>query len=111
MPRLYPLSYVFGGARALLADTIPHFVSGVVGRPFQTPSAKPRGEGRSLSPANLLWGFANLVIFSLLMFRVGDFDLRNAVHAAALGLGMLPLGLGLVRRFGRFNGGNALERP
>ena len=40
----YPLlSYVFGGA--FLANAVPHLVSGMMGRPFQSPFAKPPGEG------------------------------------------------------------------
>ncbi len=103
------LSYLLGGAA--LANAVPHFVSGMMGRPFQTPFAKPPGEGLSSSTVNLLWGFANLVIFYLLVCRVGDFDLRNSGQVAALGLGMLLLGLHLARHFGRFHGGNAPERP
>jgi hypothetical protein len=103
------LSYFFGGA--VLANAIPHFASGTMGRPFQSPFATPRGEGFSSSTVNLLWGFANLVACYLLLGQVGDFDLRNAGHAAALGLGMLLIGLFCARHFGRFNGGNAPDRP
>ncbi len=59
------LSYLFGGA--FLSNAIPHYVSGVVGRPFQSPFAKPPGEGLSSSTVNVLWGFANLVIAYLLI--------------------------------------------
>ncbi|MEA2919090.1 MAG: hypothetical protein QOJ15_11171, partial [Bradyrhizobium sp.] len=43
MTWLYDLSYLFGGA--FLTNAIPHFVSGVMGRPFQSPFASPPGEG------------------------------------------------------------------
>ena len=33
------ISYFFGGL--FLTNAIPHFVSGLMGRPFQTPFAKP----------------------------------------------------------------------
>ena len=36
------IAYFFGGA--FLANAIPHFVSGVMGHPFQSPFAKPPGE-------------------------------------------------------------------
>ena len=39
------VSYFFAGA--LLTNAIPHFVSGVMGRPFQSPFAKPPGQGLS----------------------------------------------------------------
>jgi len=105
---LHLLSCFFGGA--FLANAVPHFVSGVMGKPFQTPFARPRGEGLSSSLVNLLWGFANLVVSYVLLYRVGDFDLRDAAQAGALGSGMLLLGLFAALHFGRFNGGNAPER-
>ncbi|NKJ00944.1 hypothetical protein [Novosphingobium sp. SG707] len=97
------LSYFLGGA--FLANAIPHFVSGVMGRSFQSPFATPGGEGLSSSIVNVLWGFANLVLFYLLVVRVGSFDLRDITQVAALGLGMLGLGLFAARHFGRFHGG------
>ncbi|TCM15336.1 hypothetical protein EDF56_11016 [Novosphingobium sp. PhB165] len=109
MPWLHLLSYFAGGAT--LANALPHFVSGMMGRAFQSPFATPPGEGLSSSTVNVLWGFANLVLFYLLVCRVGDFDLRDPAQAAALGLGMLLLGLFTARHFGRFHGGNTPERP
>jgi hypothetical protein len=98
------VAYLFGGA--FLTNAVPHFVSGVMGQPFQSPFAKPRGEGHSSSTVNVLWGFLNLVIGYLLVIRVGDFDLRSTADVVALGLGALLIGLFMARHFGRFNGGN-----
>jgi hypothetical protein len=78
-----------------------------MGRPFQSPFAKPPGEGLSSSTVNVLWGFLNLAIAYLLICRVGDFDLRSTAHVIAMGLGMLLAGVIMARRFGRFNGGNS----
>jgi len=108
MEWLHDLSYLFGGA--FLANAIPHFVSGTMGRPFQSPFAKPPGEGLSSSTVNVLWGFANLVVAYLLIARVGNFDLRAIDHVSALGLGVLLLGLVAARGFGRFHGGNSPGR-
>jgi hypothetical protein len=102
------LFYFFGGA--FLVNAVPHFVAGVMGRPFQSPFAKPPGQGLSSSTVNVLWGFFNLVVGYLLVCRVGDFDLKDTPDAAALGLGMLLLSLVLARQFGRFNGGSAPKR-
>lgn len=101
---LHDLSYFFGGI--FLANAIPHFVSGSMGRPFQSPFAKPPGEGLSSSTVNVIWGFVNFVAAYLLIVRVGPFDVRDAQTIIALGLGALLLGLVCARRFGRFNGGN-----
>jgi hypothetical protein len=100
----HELSYFFGGA--FLANAIPHFVAGAMGRPFQSPFAKPPGEGFSSSTVNVLWGFFNFVVAYLLILCVGEFDLRDAPSMIALGLGALLLSLMLANRFGRFNGGD-----
>ena len=105
MDWLLDVSYLFGGA--LLANAVPHFVSGMMGRPFQTPFAKPPGKGLSSSTVNVLWGFANLVIAYLLVARVGHFDLRAADNVIALGAGVLLSCVIAARSFGRFHGGNA----
>ena len=102
---LHDISYLFGGA--FLANAVPHFVSGVMGRPFQSPFAKPPGEGLSSSTVNVLWGFANFVIAYLLIGRVGNFDPRLADHAIAVGAGVLLIGVTSARLFGRFHGGNS----
>jgi hypothetical protein len=108
MPWLVLVSYFFGGA--FLANAVPHAVSGMMGRPFQSPFAKPPGQGLSSSTVNVLWGFLNLVVGYLLVCRVGTFDLRDTKDVAALGLGALLLSVALARQFGRFNGGNTPER-
>jgi hypothetical protein len=105
MTWLHYLAY-FGGGMFLI-NAVPHLVSGVMGRPFQSPFAKPPGEGLSSSTINVLWGFANLVVAYLLICHVGEFDLRSTTDAAALGLGILFLGLVTARLFGRFHGGNS----
>ncbi len=102
------LAYFFGGA--FLANAVPHFVSGVMGRPFQSPFARPPGEGLSSSTVNVLWGLLNIAVSYVLVCRVGDFDLRSTADVAAFGLGMLVIGLFSARHFGRFHGGNAPQR-
>ncbi len=97
-------AYFFGGAFG--CNAIPHFVAGVSGRPFQSPFAKPPGEGLSSSRVNVLWGFANLVVAYFLLLRVGEFDPRNTTHIAAFGAGILLFAILIGGRFGRFNGGN-----
>lgn len=104
MPWLFLLSYLFGGA--FLLNAVPHLTKGVMGERFQSPFAKPPGQGHSSSTVNFAWGFLNLVIGYLLVCRVGDFDLRDTADVVALGLGILLCGLFTARQFGRFNGGN-----
>jgi hypothetical protein len=101
------LSYFFGGA--FLANAIPHVVSGMLGRPFKGPFAKPPGEGLSSSTVNVLWGSFNIVIGYLLVCRVGDFGLQNTGDVVAFGAGALLIALFSARDFGHFDGGNKPE--
>ena len=104
MPWYHYLSYFFGGA--FLSNTLPHLINGVSGRPFQSPFAKPPGQGLSSSVVNVLWGFFNLAVAYVLILRVGSFDIHSAAHVAAVGAGMLVMSLMLARTFGRFHGGD-----
>lgn len=100
------LSYFLGGA--FLANAIPHLVSGMLGRPFQSPFAKPPGEGLSSATVNALWGWVNLAAGYFLICHVGRFDLRDFRDAAALGAGVLVMAVFAARHFGRFHDGNNL---
>lgn len=101
-------SYFFGGA--FLTNAVPHLVSGVMGKPFQSPFAKPPGQGLSSSTVNVVWGVLNIVVGYVLVCRVGDFGLRTTSDVMPFGLGILLMGLLLARQFGRFHGGNLPER-
>src|ERR1700694_4706708 len=107
MSWLYLVSYFFGGV--FLANAVPHFVSGMMGRPFQSPFAKPPGKGLSSSTINVLWGFFNAVIGYLLVLRVGPFDVRSTSNVLVLAVGALLISLLSARHFGQFHGGNSPE--
>jgi hypothetical protein len=104
MAWLHLASYFFGGI--FLANAVPHFVSGVMGRPFQSPFANPPGKGLSSSTVNVLWGFFNLVVGYVLVCRIGDFGWNITADAVALGLGILAIGLFAARHFGSLYGGH-----
>lgn len=106
---LHALSYFFGGV--FLANAVPHFVSGVMGRPFQSPFAKPPGKGLSSSTVNTLWGFLNCVFAWLLLLRVGHFDLRSAACVVPFAAGALIISLQLSWHFGQFHGGRLPKKP
>ena len=105
---LHLVSYLFGGA--FLTNAIPHFVSGMMGRSFQSPFARPYGEGLSSSTVNVLWGLFNVVIGYVLVIRVGDFDLRSVSDFLALTVGALLISVFSARHFGHFHGGNSPAR-
>lgn len=97
-------AYAVGGA--VLANALPHLISGLLGRPFPTPFATPPGQGLSSATTNVLWGFAKLVIAYVLVLRVGHFDIRDLADMLALGGGGLVLAVLMSRHFGRLQGGN-----
>jgi hypothetical protein len=101
-------AYLLGGA--FLSNAVPHVVSGVTGRTFQSPFAKPPGVGLSSATVNVLWGFANLVLAYLFIVHVGRFDLHMPQHAIALGAGLLLMSLLSARLFGRLHGGEPSGR-
>ena len=104
MEWLHYVSYFFGGA--FLANAVPHYVSGITGRPFQSPFAKPPGKGLSSSTVNVLWGFFNLAVAYLLICQVGNFDVRSIGDTVSLGLGILLMSTLMARMFGKLHGGN-----
>jgi hypothetical protein len=105
VPWLHYVSYFFGGL--FCANSIPHIVSGMTGRAFQTPFAKPPGKGLSSATVNVLWGAFNLALAYGLIFRVGDFNLHDPAQAAVTGAGALIISLQSARHFGQFHGGNS----
>jgi hypothetical protein len=99
------LAYFFGGL--FLTNAIPHLVSGLQGRPFQSPFATPPGEGFSSALVNALWGWFNVAMGYLLIWHVGEFDARNVAHIGLAAVPALVMSLWMANHFGRFNGGNA----
>lgn len=102
---IHYVSYFLGGA--FLANAVPHFVSGMMGRPFQSPFATPSGEGLSSSTVNVLWGALNIAVGYELICQVGDFTLRNPIQVLIAGLGGLLIAVFSSWWFGGFNGGNS----
>jgi hypothetical protein len=103
MPWYFYAAYFFGGA--FLVNAVPHFTNGVSGHRFPSPFASPPGRGESSAVVNVLWGSLNVVIGYLLVWRVGDFVLRQMRDVVVLGAGGLLMGLMLARTFGRIYGG------
>jgi hypothetical protein len=97
------VAYFFGGA--FLANALPHLGNGISGRPFQSPFAKPPGEGLSSSTVNVLWGFFNLVVAYVLVCRVGNFELHDTEHVIVFAGGILVMSVFGARTFGQFHGG------
>ena len=60
-----------------------------MGRPVQSPFAQSLEEVLSSSAVKVLWRFFNIAADYDLVFRVGDFGVRNTGNALACGDGML----------------------
>jgi hypothetical protein len=102
------ISYFFGGI--FLANAVPHFVSGISGRRFQSPFAKPPGQGLSSASVNINWAVFNIVLGYILIERVGNFDIKSTIDFAALIFGVLLIGLFGAKHFGQFYGGNRPDK-
>jgi hypothetical protein len=101
------LHYLFcflGGV--FLTNAIPHFVSGVTGRAFQTPFADPPGKGLSSSSKNVVWGSTNAAVGYALLWPLGGFNPAAPADALSLGGAALLMGLFLAHYFGKFHGGD-----
>jgi len=82
------VAYVFGGA--FLANAVPHFVSGMMGRAFQTPFAKPPGKGLSSPLVNVLWSLLNLLV-GYVLARLGRLASGGDLAIAACFAGVAAL--------------------
>ncbi len=87
------------------ANFVPHFVSGVLGRPFPTPFGKPPFRGLSPPPVNVLYGLANGVAAYVLLVVVGGFEPRSPLDAGAFGLGVGLWSLMITRSLARIEQG------
>lgn len=105
MQLIHYIGLFFGGL--FFMNAIPHLVSAVLGRAFQTPFAKPPGEGLSSSTTNAVWGLGNLVVAYVLLVPVSAGKVSAPIDVAAAGLGVAVITLFSARHFGRFHGGNS----
>jgi hypothetical protein len=87
-------------AGALLCNCIPHLVSGLQGKPFPTPFAKPSGRGDSSPTVNFLWGAANLIVGAGMLSRHPGF-IGFGPDCAALLAGAVALGVFTSLHFGK----------
>lgn len=97
------IAYFFGGM--FLSNAVPHFVSGISGRPFPTPFASPPGVGESGAVVNVLWGMFNFIVGYVLLSRVGAFNIRQLGHIVPVAVGWLLMAVMLANAFGAIYGG------
>ena len=107
MSALHLLALFFSAA--FFTNALPHLIAGILGRPFQTPFAKPSGKGLSTSRVNVLWAFFNLAVAYLLFARATGFSHHAPVAAFACGLALMSLAH--VRFFAPFHGGASPTEP
>jgi hypothetical protein len=97
------VAYFFAGF--FFINAVPHMAAGTMGRPFQSPFAKPPGEGLSSSTVNVLWASFNVIAGYFLLFHVGSFDPRDLTCVAPVFVAMVLGSLVASRGFGRFYSG------
>jgi hypothetical protein len=95
------VAHFFAGA--FLINSIPHLVSGVSGRRFQSPFASPPGVGKSSPMVNVLWGSANMALGYALLGGVGPFAFGLSLDALIVGVGGLLMAWRLASHLGRIN--------
>jgi hypothetical protein len=89
---------------AFLCNAIPHLAAGLLGMPFPTPFAKPRGIGHSSPLVNFLWGSLNLVL-GLAGIIDNPFVLGANLDSLVLAIGVLVLGAFCSVHFGKVRSG------
>jgi hypothetical protein len=100
---LHFIEWFFGGL--FLANSVPHIGNGVSGRPFQSPFAKPPGQGLSSSMVNVFWGFFNLIVAYVLLVWLGQFNIHYWWQVVTVFAGALIISVLHAHHFGRFHGG------
>ena len=96
------LAYFFAGA--FLANSVPHFVSGITGKRFQSPFASPPGVGESSPVVNVIWGLVNFFAGYALIFGVNDFCLGFTREVLMVAIGAVVAAVFLAGYFGRIRG-------
>jgi hypothetical protein len=87
-------------AGALLCNCLPHLLCGLLGAPFPSPFAQPRGVGDSSPLVNFLWGAFNLFAgLALLDWHPLAFGVSG--DSLAFVAGFLALGISLSLHFGK----------
>jgi hypothetical protein len=84
-------------AAAFLTNGIPHFVSGVSGRPFRMPFAGTGGAKSNSPEVNVIWGWCNFLIAFLLFANIGPLYIGTLGDTIFVAAGMLVTGLVLAR--------------
>lgn len=87
-------------AAAFLTNGIPHFVSGVSGRPFRTPFVRAGGAKLSSPEINVVWGWVNFLVAFLLFANIGPLYIGTPGDTIFVAAGMLVMGVILARIFG-----------
>ncbi len=93
------LAYFFAGA--FLANGVPHFVSGITGKRFQSPFASPPGVGESSPVVNVIWGLVNFFAGYALIFGVNEFCLGFTREVLMVAIGAVVTSIFLAIYFGR----------
>ena len=95
-------------AGAFLCNCLPHLISGLQGKLFPTPFAKPPGRGDSSPVVNFLWGSLNLVIGTALLIWK-PFILAFNLDSLVFVIGFVLMGASLAHHFGSVKQGRSFK--
>ena len=96
------LAYFFAGV--FLVNGVPHFVSGITGKRFQSPFASPPGVGESSPVVNVIWGLVNFLIAYALIFGVDECCLGFTRQALMVAIGAVVTSIFVAMYFERVRG-------
>jgi hypothetical protein len=109
MPWHHVAAWFLGGA--FLANSAPHFIAGVSGRPFHSPFASPPFRGLSSPLVNVLYALSNLAAAWALLVLVGSFELRRLADAAVAAAGFALSSINVARSVTRLQRGLVSAPP
>jgi hypothetical protein len=89
---------------AFFCNSVPHLSSGLQGRPFPTPFAKPHGVGDSSAFVNVLWGMANFLA-ALFLLAANPVAVGLNADFGVVVLGALAIGSFTALHFARVHAG------
>ena len=90
------LSAFFAGL--VLANSVPHFVSGISGNKFPTPFSKPHGKGLSSPTLNVVWALFNLAI-GFLLFKAAKISTENNLSLIIFFIGIACISIFSSKQF------------
>lgn len=91
IPWFVHVVHFLGGA--VLANAVPHLLTGIARQPFPTPFASPPFRGLSSPAVNVAWGLVNVALAWVLLVGIGGISFGHlpSVASAAAGFALMSV--------------------